>query len=67
VKSDLWPELQFPPINLWNVWPTEAAADVHLQHFIKSWYGEEKQSAPVERTTKIHEGAQRILNYAKGA
>lgn len=67
VSRSLWAPLTFPPINLWNVWPTEEAADIHLQHFIKSWYGEKKQPPPPPTAMKIHEGAQRILNYAKGA
>lgn len=27
----LWPELRFPPINLWNVWPTQAMYKLHAE------------------------------------
>jgi hypothetical protein len=25
----MWAELKFPPINLYNVWPTAEAANIH--------------------------------------
>ena len=30
-KGVSWPELKFPPINLWSVWPTEAACHIHAE------------------------------------
>jgi hypothetical protein len=26
-----WPELRFPPINLWNVWPTKEQCALHAE------------------------------------
>ena len=30
-KSSLWAELKFPPINLYNVWPTDAMCALHAE------------------------------------
>lgn len=32
-EREFWPELTFPPINLWNVWPSEEmlALDMELR------------------------------------
>lgn len=30
-ESSLWAELKFPPINLYNVWPTAAMCKLHAE------------------------------------
>lgn len=29
--KSLWAELKFPPINLWNVWPTAERCRLHAE------------------------------------
>lgn len=34
-----WPELEFPPINLWSIWPSEAMCRLHAEEQDKTLWG----------------------------
>ena len=62
MKQDLWPDLKFPPINLYNVWPTESSLELHLKHFIETWHDEgvPKDTSLKTNDTKVHPDILRI-------
>ena len=31
MNNEIWPDLRFPPINLWNVWPSPEMLQVDME------------------------------------
>lgn len=40
-KGELWPELKFPPLNLYNIWPTAAMCALHAEQQDASLWSKE--------------------------
>lgn len=62
--SIIWPELKFPPINLWNIWPSKEINNMNTNEFIKELQSKKhKLEVELEDINDAIKAIQKLCNH----